>query len=138
MNQAEEDGEVGEEVFVEHAFEIKFDEALADEAGGVAQEPQDASVGGDAVEVFGEVEVFLHEGVGRHAGPGAVVAAFVEAVVPAEQVQREAVARFVAVGDGKALAVDVLAFAAVGGAVAKERKQRDEPEVAGLGGQGGR
>ena len=84
MNQAEEDGEVGEEVFVEHAFEIEFDEALADEAGGVAQEPQDASVGGDAVEVLGEVEVFLHEGMGRHAGTGAVVAAFVEAVVPAE------------------------------------------------------
>lgn len=68
VQEAEEDGEVGEEVFVEHAFEVELDETLADEARGVAEQAQGAAVGDQAVEVFGDVEIFLHEGVSRHAG----------------------------------------------------------------------
>jgi len=132
MEEAVEDGEVGEEVFVEHALEVEFNETLADEAGGVAQEPQGTSVGDNAVKVFGEVEVFLQEGVRGHAGAGSVVAPFVEAVVPSEQVQRQGVAVLVAVGDGEELAVDLFALAGKDGRVAEQGEERDEPEVAGL------
>jgi hypothetical protein len=132
MEETVEDGEVGEEVFVEHAFEIEFDETLSDKPGGVAQEPHGAAVGDNAVKVFGEVEIFLQERVRGHARAGPVVAPFVEGVVPAEQMQRQAVAILVAVGDGKELAVDVLAFAGKDGCVAEQREQRDEPEIAGF------
>jgi len=133
VEEAVEDGEVGEEVFFEHAFEVEFDEALSDQPGGIAEQAQDASVRDDAVEVLGEVEVFLKHRVGRHARAGAVVTALVEGIVPAEQMQGQTVAAFVGMGDGIGLAVDVLAFAGIDGAVAELGEERDQPEVAGLG-----
>ena len=63
-----EEGEVGEEFLGEDAFEVELDEREVDEPGGIAQEAEQAAVRDDPVEVLGEVEVFLHEAVGRHAG----------------------------------------------------------------------
>lgn len=65
VEEAVKEGEIGKEVFLHHAFEVELEEGEADEAGAVAEEPEDAPVGDEAVEVLGDVEVFLEEAVGR-------------------------------------------------------------------------
>ncbi len=135
VEEAIEDGEVGEEVVLDHAFEVEFEEREADEAGAVAEEAQEASVGDEAEEVFGEVEVFLEKSVGGHAG-SAGLAFFVEAVVAAHDVDGEAFAVGEAVTDGVGFAVEGFGFGGFG-AVTEHAEEGDDPEGAGFGNAGG-
>jgi len=67
VEEAVEEGEVREKFLGEDAFEVELDEGEFDEAGGVPEQADEAAVGDDAVEVLGEVEVFLDQPVWRHA-----------------------------------------------------------------------
>lgn len=136
VEEAVEEGEVGEEFLGEDAFEVELDEGEFDEAGGIPEQADEATVGDDAVEVFGEVEVFLNQPVWRHARGIGHGAAAVERLVPADEVDGELVAGGIAVGDAVGFPLDGLGLGEVE-LVAKETEQRDEPLVARLGGAGG-
>lgn len=136
MEEAVEEGEVGEEFLGEDAFEVELDEGEFDEAGRVPEQADEAAVGDDAVEVLGEVEVFLNQPVGRHARGVGHGAAAVERLVPANEVDGELVAGGIAVGDAVGFPLEGFGFGEVE-LVAKQAEERDEPEVTGLGGAGG-
>ena len=71
VEQQVEQGELGEELAVEHRLEVELDVGLAGEGGGVAQQPQDPAVGQDRPQVLvGAVEQLLHHRVrGAPAAP---------------------------------------------------------------------
>lgn len=136
VKQAVEEGEVGEKLLGEDAFEVELDEGEFHQAGGIPEQADEAAVGDDAVEVLGEVEVFLDEAVGRHARGIGHGAAAVERLVPADEVDGELVAGGIAVGDAVGFSLDGLGFGE-GELIAEQAEQRDKPLVAGLGGAGG-
>lgn len=70
VENAVDNGEVGEESIGEDAFKVEFNEALFDESGGITEQSEGASVGDKSVEVFVEVQEFLNEGMGGHAERG--------------------------------------------------------------------
>ena len=85
--------------------------------------------------MFGEIQVFLHQTVRGHAGSIRHGAAAVEGLEAADEVDGQAVACCVAMGDAVGFPLDGLG---VGKRelVAEEAEERDEPLVAGLGGAG--
>ena len=136
VEQAVEEGEVGEEFLGEYAFEVELDEGEFDESGGIPEQADEAAIGDDAVEVLGEVEVFLDQPVGRHARGIGHGAAAVERFVPADEVDGKLVAGGIAVGDAVGFSLDGFGLSKVE-LIAEQAEQRNHPEVAGLGGAGG-
>lgn len=135
VEQAVEQRKVGEEFLRENAVEIELDEGEFDEAGGIAEEADLAAVGDDAVEVLGEVQVFLHQTVRGHARGVRHGAAAVEGLEAADEVDGQPVAGGVAMGDAVGFSLDGLGVGECE-LVAEETKEWDEPLVAGLGGAG--
>lgn len=135
VEQTVEQRKVGEEFLGENAVEVELDEGEFDKAGGIAEEANLAAVGDDAVEVLGEVEVFLHQTVRGHAGGIRHGAAAVEGLEAADEVNGQAVAGGVAMGDAVGFPLDGLGICKRE-LIAKEAEEWDEPLVAGLGGAG--
>ena len=69
MQQAEEDGEVGEALLLQHLPEVELHVGLAANEAAVAQKAQHQPVGDEAPDLLGAVQVFLNEGVRGEAGP---------------------------------------------------------------------
>ena len=136
VEEAVEEGEVGEEFLSEDAFEVELDEGEFDETGGIPEQADEAAVGYDAVEVLGEVEVFLDQPVGRHARGIGHGAAAVERFVPADEVDGKLVAGGIAVGDAVGLPLYGFGLGEVE-LITEQAEERDEPLVAGLSGAGG-
>ena len=135
VHQPEQDGEVGEQFFLEHAVEVELQKAELHQPRAVAEQTEQPAVGDDGVEVLGQVQVFLQQCVRRHAR-AAFAAPPVQTVVAADDVDGKAVAARVAVADGVVAAVDLFTLASQFDVVTQQSQKRRHPEVAGLGGAG--
>jgi hypothetical protein len=68
VEEAVKECEVGVEAVGEDTVEVELKVSEFDEAGAVTKEPEKSAVGDEAVGLVGEVEIFLHETMRRHAG----------------------------------------------------------------------
>ena len=84
--------------------------------------------------MLGKIEIFLNERMGRDAR-AARGALFLQAVVPTHDVQREAVAGNVAVGDGVGFSIQRFGLGLFR-LIAEQRQQREGEEIARLGNTG--
>ena len=125
-----QDGEVGEDLAVEHRFQVELDVGRTRETGVVPKEAQSAAVRQDGPQiVIGTVEQFLNQGM--RSGGGGTGDAFgppVEFDVRAQQMDRD---RSPYVGDGVVAAVDADGGRSGQPTEAEFGEQRQEPALAG-------
>ena len=69
MQQAVEQDEIAEAVFGKNRLQVELEVRLATDEGRIAQQTERASVGDDAPQRLGAVEVFLNQGMRRKARP---------------------------------------------------------------------
>lgn len=67
MNKPVQGGKIVEALFFDNALQVEFDVRLASYEGAVAQQAKRGAVRHDTPEVFGTVEIFLHERMRRQA-----------------------------------------------------------------------
>ena len=66
MQQPVEHGKIGKEAVGKDTVEVKLQIGELDQSGAVTQQPHHPAIGDNSVELFGEVQVLLQHGVGRH------------------------------------------------------------------------
>ncbi|OPZ36200.1 MAG: hypothetical protein BWY96_02390 [Spirochaetes bacterium ADurb.BinA120] len=130
VQQPVEDGEVGILVLVEHALQVELHKREPHQAARAAQQAQLQAVCNQRVQVLGQIEVLLHQSVGRHAGTAAL-ALSVQAVVETHYVYGKTVPVLRAVADGVRLAVHRLGPARFR-LVAQKAQERNHEKPPGL------
>ncbi|MCS7000115.1 MAG: hypothetical protein RML15_07870 [Bacteroidota bacterium] len=67
VDQPVQQSKIGEQLLFDDGAEVEFDVRLAANEGAIAQQPEHVPIGDNAPEVFGAIEVLLHQRMGRKA-----------------------------------------------------------------------